>query len=109
MDINILRDREACCTLSQSTFQDAMISLLLAIADSTGEPAVPTEHTFATAGTSPVQAGAYSVTIQVSSGPSVVNGISIPTNGSLTLTADNGKVLPEVVITGGTYVWGAIL
>ncbi len=110
MDLELLRDRLTCCGLSEEKYKDAVLSLLLAIADGTGlAPEATTPHTLATGTTSPVPAGAYSVTIQVSAGPSVINGITVPTNGSLTLTANNNKALPAIPITGGTFSWGAII
>lgn len=100
-----------CCTLSPAKYKDVILDLLLSISGGVGgtDTGEPTPHTLATGTTSPVSAGAYSVTIQVSAGPSVVNGITIPTNGSLTLTANNGQVLPAITITGGNYSWGAII
>lgn len=97
--------------IDKDTYERSLLGLLcnLNSAIVAAPTVVTTPHTFSTGSTSPVPAGTYTVTIQVTSGPSVVNGISVATGGSITLTANNGKTLPAIVITGGTYVWGAII
>lgn len=112
MNISEIRARNGVSKFSLQYYKDAIVVLLLGIVDglaSIGGAPVSSPHTLNTGSTSPIAAGAYAVTIQVTSGSSVVNGISVPTGGSITLTANNNKTLPAITITGGTYVWGAIV
>ena len=107
MDLAAIRNRLACCSLSEEKYKDAVLSLLLAIADDSGSN---TEHTMPTGTNIPVPAGAYSVIIINTGGTNLINGI-IPLDnlGSQNFVANNNKTLPAITITGGTWIWSAII
>jgi len=110
MEIEDIRERLECCNLSPARAQDAIISLLLGIVDGVGGGGGA--HTLTTGSNINVPAGAYSVTIQVSTGSVAVNGITILAGGTITLTANNGRTLPEIVVTdlgSAAWTWGAIV
>lgn len=110
MDIEELRDRLDCCSLSPAKTQDAILSLLLGILDGVG--GAGGAHTLVNGSNTNVTAGAYSATIQVSAGSISVNGITIVAGGTITLTANNGRVLPVIPITdlgSAAWTWGAII
>jgi hypothetical protein len=96
--------------IPNSNFKFYVLELLYLLANNVITPPAPTAHTLLTGTTSPVPAGAYTVTIKALTLSIIVNGITINANSSITLTANTNKVLPAIPITGtGTFEWGAII
>ena len=102
----------ACYSGDERTYTESVLFLLASIATATGGGITPTAHTYLS-GTqaSPPPAGSYTTTIKAISGTVIVNGITIPVNSSITLTAKSPyKFLPLIPISGGgNYDWGQII
>jgi len=107
MDLAAIRNRLACCSLSPEKYQDAVLSLLLALVDDTGSN---TAHTMPIGTNINVPAGAYSVIIINTAGSNLINGIiPLANEGSQTFVANNNRTLPEITISGGSWIWSAIV
>lgn len=108
----ILNQIECPCgqDIPNSNFKFYVLELLYLLANNVITPPAPTAHSLLTGATSPVPAGAYTVTIKALTLSIIVNGITVNANSSITLTANTNKVLPAIAITGtGTFEWGAII
>lgn len=108
MEISDLAARFDCCEFSDRQFKDLVLKLLLSISGGGGAGS----HTLSNGVTATTPVGAYSVTVYVSAGSVTINGLVITSGNSITLTANNGRVLPAITITdngGAAWVWSAIV